>query len=516
MTTDKTIKSKNPPKQTNVTWVDLSGEIPIEKHFINGRWVTISSGGNAPDLSQYQKKLVAGENITIDNETNTISATSDEEQEPIAIGLELRDYNYIDFCDVVTFAVAEAYQSGRRVILDPSLAASGTNAGTTTGGSSSSEVPIPVINPNPISGGGTTHQRYELTELDWAVVSGAYPNRAFSRIVFGMIGWELEGETYVFKDYGAQGGAAPDLSAYATKEWANARWRKLGVFDTLLEAKAANPNAHEGDLVLVRDGGTDGLCDVYRRTADEWELPESFVPMEHLKSSGGNGAGINTGIHIDGTLTIEIEARTADHGKCILFSSQGNERLFSLLIKKVVDDNGDAISSALFYRGKDILLYDEGWFPFDADAGLRQRYTVGYAEGNFAGTSTNDITNENGLSLRHFKQARNFVTDPMGVYNPTTTLHLMHSSIWFNDGIRESIIYYCKVWRGPHLVRHFVPAKTMHANKIVAYELVEGKVYLPYGVDGAEGVFYGGQQQAAKTTWAATGERVAESGWMEG
>ena len=30
--------------------------------------------GDAPDLSQYQKKLVAGENITIDPETNTISA----------------------------------------------------------------------------------------------------------------------------------------------------------------------------------------------------------------------------------------------------------------------------------------------------------------------------------------------------------------------------------------------------------------------------------------------------------
>ena len=466
-------------------------------------------GGAAPDLSQYQKKLVAGENITIDDETNTISATGGAEQEPIAIGLELRDYNYIDFCDVVTFAVAEAYQSGRRVILDPSLAASGTNAGTTTGGSSSSEVPIPVINPNPISGGGTTHQRYELTELDWAVVSGAYPNRAFSRIVFGMIGWELEGETYVFKDYGAQGGAAPDLSAYATKEWANARWRKLGVFDTLLEAKAANPNAHEGDLVLVRDGGTDGLCDVYRRTADEWELPESFVPMEHLKSSGGNGAGINTGIHIDGTLTIEIEARTADQGKCVLFSSQGDESLFSLLIRKSGYTTGYDSGAALFYRGKNNPNV-ETWEDLNTDTTLRQRYTVGYAEGNFAGTSTNDT------QFKPFKQARDFVTDTMGVYDPTTTLHLMHSSIWFNDGIRESIIYYCKVWRGPHLVRHFVPAKIMHANKIVAYELVEGKVYLPYGVDGAEGVFYGGQQQAAKTTWAATGERVAESGWMEG
>lgn len=44
MTTDKTIKSKYQPKQTNVTWVDLSGETPVEKHFINGRWVEIGGG----------------------------------------------------------------------------------------------------------------------------------------------------------------------------------------------------------------------------------------------------------------------------------------------------------------------------------------------------------------------------------------------------------------------------------------------------------------------------------------
>lgn len=49
MTTDKTIKSKNQPKQTNVTWVDLSGETPVEKHFINGRWVAVSGGSKESD-----------------------------------------------------------------------------------------------------------------------------------------------------------------------------------------------------------------------------------------------------------------------------------------------------------------------------------------------------------------------------------------------------------------------------------------------------------------------------------
>lgn len=44
---DKIIKSKYQPKQTNVAWVDLSGETPVEKHFINGRWVAISGGGGS-------------------------------------------------------------------------------------------------------------------------------------------------------------------------------------------------------------------------------------------------------------------------------------------------------------------------------------------------------------------------------------------------------------------------------------------------------------------------------------
>jgi len=54
MTTDKTIKSKNQPKQTNVTWVDLSGETPVEKHFINGRWK--SMGGGVSDYSDIKNK----------------------------------------------------------------------------------------------------------------------------------------------------------------------------------------------------------------------------------------------------------------------------------------------------------------------------------------------------------------------------------------------------------------------------------------------------------------------------
>lgn len=66
MTTDKTIKSKYQPKQTNVTWVDLSGKIPVEKHFINGEWRPLGGSGNGSggsgdgcDCHDYEARIAA-------------------------------------------------------------------------------------------------------------------------------------------------------------------------------------------------------------------------------------------------------------------------------------------------------------------------------------------------------------------------------------------------------------------------------------------------------------------------
>lgn len=35
---NKTVKSKYPPKQKNVNWIDTSGNKPIIKVFNNGKW----------------------------------------------------------------------------------------------------------------------------------------------------------------------------------------------------------------------------------------------------------------------------------------------------------------------------------------------------------------------------------------------------------------------------------------------------------------------------------------------
>lgn len=66
MITDKTIKSKYQPKQTNVTWVDLSGKTPVEKHFINGIWRPIGGGGSNNPGYNVTKQTVTLFNDTIE------------------------------------------------------------------------------------------------------------------------------------------------------------------------------------------------------------------------------------------------------------------------------------------------------------------------------------------------------------------------------------------------------------------------------------------------------------------
>ena len=48
---DKTVKSKYPPKQKNVNWIDTSGDKPVMKVFNNGRWSNINGSGNSSNVS---------------------------------------------------------------------------------------------------------------------------------------------------------------------------------------------------------------------------------------------------------------------------------------------------------------------------------------------------------------------------------------------------------------------------------------------------------------------------------
>ena len=62
----KTVESKYAPKQTNVIWVDTSGDTPVEKHFIKGKWQVVGGGGGGNSDYTITKSYV-----TLDEETLT-------------------------------------------------------------------------------------------------------------------------------------------------------------------------------------------------------------------------------------------------------------------------------------------------------------------------------------------------------------------------------------------------------------------------------------------------------------
>ena len=54
--TDKTVKSKYPPKQTNVTWIDTSQKPAVTKSYIDGKWVVVGGGGGTKKYSDLEEK----------------------------------------------------------------------------------------------------------------------------------------------------------------------------------------------------------------------------------------------------------------------------------------------------------------------------------------------------------------------------------------------------------------------------------------------------------------------------
>lgn len=85
---EKIIKSKNQPKQTNVAWVDLSGETPVEKHFINGRWISVGGiGGSSIVINPDEEATETLSKIKADGTVYdaNISGKADKEVTPTII-----------------------------------------------------------------------------------------------------------------------------------------------------------------------------------------------------------------------------------------------------------------------------------------------------------------------------------------------------------------------------------------------------------------------------------------------
>lgn len=51
---EKTVVSKYAPHDTNVDWLDVSGDKPVKKSYINGKWVEVGGGG--VDYSDVENK----------------------------------------------------------------------------------------------------------------------------------------------------------------------------------------------------------------------------------------------------------------------------------------------------------------------------------------------------------------------------------------------------------------------------------------------------------------------------
>lgn len=75
---EKTVVSKYAPHNTNVDWLDVSGDKPVKKSYINGKWQAISGGGssdvNYPVFSELETYYV-GDKVTYNNKLYEFTET---------------------------------------------------------------------------------------------------------------------------------------------------------------------------------------------------------------------------------------------------------------------------------------------------------------------------------------------------------------------------------------------------------------------------------------------------------
>lgn len=93
----KTVESKYAPKQTNVIWVDTSGDTPVEKHFIKGKWREMSGGGGSIPKPRKENNGNVLEVVKINEKSHSLIPT----QQPVLIGgkvysIENANMNYFE------------------------------------------------------------------------------------------------------------------------------------------------------------------------------------------------------------------------------------------------------------------------------------------------------------------------------------------------------------------------------------------------------------------------------------
>lgn len=72
----RTINSKSQPKSKNVIWVDTNNNPPIEKHFINGKWIEMGGGGASDYPSLEDKPSINGVELIGDKTSSDLGIYS--------------------------------------------------------------------------------------------------------------------------------------------------------------------------------------------------------------------------------------------------------------------------------------------------------------------------------------------------------------------------------------------------------------------------------------------------------
>ena len=69
---EKTVVDKYAPRDTNVDWLDVSGDKPVKKSYINGKWQVISGGGSADSSNPTEADVTKVWQVTpVQNGTKT-------------------------------------------------------------------------------------------------------------------------------------------------------------------------------------------------------------------------------------------------------------------------------------------------------------------------------------------------------------------------------------------------------------------------------------------------------------
>lgn len=65
-TIEKIIKSTIPPQQTNVLWLDISGEVPVLKSYKGGEWLPVSDETGLVQQLAIQIGIILGHTKSFD------------------------------------------------------------------------------------------------------------------------------------------------------------------------------------------------------------------------------------------------------------------------------------------------------------------------------------------------------------------------------------------------------------------------------------------------------------------